>query len=392
MTLSPGTLTITAEPGSVYILDPKANGALNVSGSGALKIPGNLIVDSSSSSAITASGSASVKAVAIQVTGGDQKSGSATISPAPATGVAAVPDPLGGPAGPSPSGMTNYGAVNLSGTATKTIQPGIYTSITVSNSAKLTLASNGIYIIEGGGLSVSGAASISGTNVLIVNAGSKYPTIGGSQTYGSITLSSSGAINLSPYTTSGTYAGLVIFQTTDNKQAMTFSGSPTGAISGTIYAPAAALTVSNGAVLQAGLIVDTLTVSGAAVVQVMTGSAGSVAGFAPVGVQGLSGMGGVSVAAPLGPLGLAAASASAPVSGACSTAAGQPASVISSTAPTSLAASRRPVAMGPAVGSEGPDSSLLEDSELLTDVAVSLIAVQRAGSEDSAPSGSKVRV
>ena len=49
--------------------------------------------------------------------------------------------------------------------------------------------------------------------MLIVNAGSKYPTIGGSQTYGGITLSNSGSINLSPYTTSGTYAGLVIFQT-----------------------------------------------------------------------------------------------------------------------------------------------------------------------------------
>jgi hypothetical protein len=89
--------------------------------------------------------------------------------------------------------------VNLSGSATTTIPPGIYPSITVSNSAKLTLASNGIYIIQGGGLSVSGAASISGTNVLIVNAGSNYPTIGGTQTYGAITLSNSGAINLSPY-------------------------------------------------------------------------------------------------------------------------------------------------------------------------------------------------
>jgi hypothetical protein len=93
------------------------------------------------------------------------------ISPPPVTGVAAVPDPLGGPTGLNPSGMTNFGAVNLRGTATETIQPGIYTSIAVSNSAKLTLAS-GIYIIEGGGRSVSGADSLSGSGVLIVNAGS----------------------------------------------------------------------------------------------------------------------------------------------------------------------------------------------------------------------------
>ena len=381
VTLNNGTLSVTALPGSVFVLDPKASGALTVSGSARLKVAGNLIVDSDSSSALTTTGTASVTAAATQVTGGYQKGSGTTINPAPVTGVTAVPDPLGGPAGPSPSGMTNYGAVNLSGTATKTIQPGIYTSIAVSNSAKLTLASNGIYIIEGGGLSISGNGSISGTNVLIVNAGSKYPTIGGNQTYGSITLSNSGAINVSPYTTTGTYAGLVIFQTTDNKQAMTFSGSATGAITGTIYAAAAALSVSNGAMLQGGLIVDTLAVSGTAVAQVV--KAGSPAG--PIAAP---------VAVPLGPLGLGglAPPSSGPGTGSCARpGTGRPGAGALTAAVTSMAASSRPVAMGLVGGSEGPDSSLLEDSELLTDVAVSLIVGQRAGSEDSAPASSKAR-
>jgi hypothetical protein len=49
------------------------------------------------------------------------------------------------------------------------------------------------------------------------------------------------------------------------------------------------------------------------------------------------------------------------------------------------------VATGAAVGSEDPDGSLLDDSELLTDVAVSLIVGQRGGIEDSAPARSKAR-
>ena len=50
---------------------------------------------------------------------------------------------------------------NSHGNSTRTINPGIYSQITVSGNAKLTLNS-GTYIIEGGGLTVTGNASISG--------------------------------------------------------------------------------------------------------------------------------------------------------------------------------------------------------------------------------------
>ena len=161
--------------------------------------------------------------------------------------------------------MTSYGSENLAGASSATIKPGIYSAINVSGSASLTLSS-GIYIIEGGGFSVSGAASVTGSGVTIVNAGSKYPTSGG--TYGSITLSGSGSYKLTPPTT-GTYAGIVIFQTRDNSKAMTVSGAASG-MTGTIYAPAASLTLSGSGQLNAALDVDTLTLSGAAVANAMT--------------------------------------------------------------------------------------------------------------------------
>ena len=52
--------------------------------------------------------------------------------------------------------------------------------------------------------------------------------------------------------TTGTYAGIVIFQTRDNTKAMTLSGNASG-MTGTIYAPAAQLSESGNAQLNAAL-------------------------------------------------------------------------------------------------------------------------------------------
>ena len=94
---------------------------------------------------------------------------------------------------------------------------------------------------------MSGNASVTGSGVMIFNAGSKYPSTGG--TYGSITLSGNGTCNLSP-ATSGTYAGIVFFQPPDNTKALTVTGNASG-ITGTIYAPAAQLSESGNGVLDA---------------------------------------------------------------------------------------------------------------------------------------------
>ena len=138
-------------------------------------------------------------------------------------------DPLASLASPSTTGLTNRGSEVLSGNSSATIQPGIYSQITVSGNGT-TLAS-GLYIIEGGGFTVSGNASVTGSGVMIFNAGSKYPTTGG--TYGAISLSGNGKYNLTP-PTSGTYAGIVIFQLRDNTKALTLSGNAMG-MTGTIY-------------------------------------------------------------------------------------------------------------------------------------------------------------
>jgi hypothetical protein len=210
-----------------------------------------------------------VKAAGILVVGGVQKSGSPTFSPQPVTGSKMAADPLAGLALPSiPSSPNSYGSKSIGGSTTTTLQPGIYTQISISGAANVAMAA-GTYVIqgggftasgsatvsiaagtsiilEGGGMSVSGAAAISGSGVTIFNFGTSYngTTDGGS--YGAITLSGSGSVSLLPQP-SGTYTGILIFQGRGNAKALTFSGAATTGISGLIYAPAAQLVESGSA-------------------------------------------------------------------------------------------------------------------------------------------------
>ncbi|HEV2950198.1 MAG TPA: hypothetical protein VGX70_22660, partial [Gemmataceae bacterium] len=150
----------------------------------------------------------------------------------------------------------------------------IYTQIQATNSAALVL-NPGIYVIKGGGLLVSGSATVKGSGILIYNAGSNYPNSGGS--FGAITLSNSGSISLTP-ATSGTYVGILIFQARDNTQTLSLSGVSVAGISGDIYAPSALLSLANSAALKLPVIVNRLTLSGAA-----TGSGPAVGAAAAIG-------------------------------------------------------------------------------------------------------------
>ena len=196
LTSSTTTNTITMSQ-SIIVLD-SAGGALNLSGNASIKVTGGVYVDSSSSTAILASGNAAVTASAIDVHGTVSKSGNASFSPAPVTKAAVVSDPFAGLPVPSESNLQNFGAYSLSGNSKATISQGIYTSISVSGNGSLTMNA-GIYIITGGGFAASGNASVTGNGVTIYNAGSKFPTTGG--TYGAINLSGNGTFKLTPATT-----------------------------------------------------------------------------------------------------------------------------------------------------------------------------------------------
>jgi hypothetical protein len=249
--------TVTVAPlRSIYVLNPTVGGALTVSGNAGITVPGVVVVDSTSATALSASGSAAVTASAIQVVGGAQAGGSVTFSPKPATGAAAVADPLAALA--APGSAAAQGSVNVAGNATLTINPGVYSQIKVSGRAHLTL-NPGVYVLAGGGLTVTGNASISGSGVLLYNAGSNFPNAGG--TFGGVTLSGTGTFNLTAADT-GPYAGVVLFQARDNSRAIALGGNAVTGIGGTLYAPQALLTVGGSAQVGGSLVVNRLQLTG----------------------------------------------------------------------------------------------------------------------------------
>ena len=100
---------------------------------------------------------------------------------------------------------------------------------------------------------MSGSSSITGNGVLIYNTGG-----------GTINLTGTGTISLSPMTT-GAYAGITVFQDRADSAAATMSGGSNVNNSGTFYFPDAALTLSGGSgVGQVGsqFITKSLTFSG----------------------------------------------------------------------------------------------------------------------------------
>ena len=197
------------------------------------------------------------------------------IDPKPVKLATPTPDPLAGLAAPSEDGPT-YKPIYLT-KGSHTIEPGIYPQIEVGGNATLTMMP-GIYVIRGGGFTVSSDAIVTGTGVMIYNAGSKFPAAGGQ--FGSFTISGGegeGVVRLTPPQT-GPYAGVAIFQSRDNTRPLaptSFAFVSMGG--GLIYAPAAQLQLRGDADLEASLIVNRLSVGGDAGVFLTDGSPASVA-------------------------------------------------------------------------------------------------------------------
>jgi RHS repeat-associated protein len=257
---------------SVYVLNSSVSGALTLSGNAVIQVPGLVEVDSTSTSALSASGNASIQAGGIQVAGGTQSSGNVkfvvngqTVSSSTFPH-ASLPDPFANLPVPSVSFSTPLPSVNISSHTSLNINPGVYSQIRVSGNASLTM-NPGTYVIAGGGFSVSGNGSVNGSCVTIYNAGSSYPSPGGS--FGAISLSGNGTMTLTA-PTSDTYDGVVIFQARDNTQAISMSGNNLTGVVGSVYAKSAQLNLSGNAKFNDALVVGTMNISGNAVFSAIT--------------------------------------------------------------------------------------------------------------------------
>ncbi len=159
----------------ILLLDPTQLGALYSSGSGGVHVlaGGSLVIDSTNRHAAVDVGAGNISAGAIQVTGGLEDGGPGDFVGA-LSHPAGTSDPFTGLVAPTITTPVHK-AVKVSGNTSITLSPGTYKGgIHISGNATVTLLP-GVYDLEGGGLSVVGNGTLTGTGVTIYN-GAKKPS------------------------------------------------------------------------------------------------------------------------------------------------------------------------------------------------------------------------
>jgi Flp pilus assembly protein TadG len=176
--------------GCVLSLNTTASGATTAQGSTSVTLNGCSLYDNSNSStALTVGGSATLSALSVGVVGGVSGNAGITATQGIRTGVGAVADPYASYSFPKFFGCNQQ---KFTAKSTITIDPGVYCDgISVNAGANVTLNS-GIYYIDGGGLSVNGGATITGSGVTLVftkKTGNSWPTV---------TINGNATVNLTP--------------------------------------------------------------------------------------------------------------------------------------------------------------------------------------------------
>jgi Flp pilus assembly protein TadG len=161
-------------------------------------------------------------------------------------------------------------------TASSTI---CYKALTVGANGSTCTLKPGIYVITTGALHFeSGATCLVGSGMCSNNGGNGvffYLTGTASLVIdngANVNLVSGGAMESGGGTAPGVgaYDGVVVFQAPSDTSAMTLSGGSSSYMNGAVIAPGAALTLSNGssaAVMEGGISVSSLTLTGGAVVK-----------------------------------------------------------------------------------------------------------------------------
>jgi Flp pilus assembly protein TadG len=226
--------------GCVLSLNPLASGAATAQGSTTVKLNGCSLYDNSANAtALTVGGSATVTADFVGVVGGIGSSTGITATNGIRTGISPVVDPYADVSFPVYTACDQH---NFTAKNTVTINPGVYCGgIGVNANAVLTL-NPGMYYLDGGGLSVNGGASVTGSGVTLVFT-SKLE-----RDWATVTINGNATVNLTPMTW-GPTAGIVIFadRRTPAGTSFKFNGGVNQYFGGAIYVPTGAITFAGGA-------------------------------------------------------------------------------------------------------------------------------------------------
>ena len=254
------TISARAEAGvgnsknCLYVLDPTGAPSVNMaSGSIKLEMPTcNMYIDSSSSDALQIGGDNEIDATSIQIVGSYQKTGSPTLTPTPTTGAASQSDPLSYLVKPTVGSCTYTNYATGKGQGTKTLTAGTYCGgISITNGWSVNL-SPGLYILEGGGLNISGSGTTSSLSTGGDGSGGVTFFLTGNKTYAyaPVNIGSGVTVNIGA-PTSGTYAGILFFQDSSASGATStsvnsFNGGSTCTLNGALYFPTTTVDYANG--------------------------------------------------------------------------------------------------------------------------------------------------
>jgi Putative Flp pilus-assembly TadE/G-like len=259
--------TVNSSSNCMYSLNPTASGALSLSSNSSITSSCGIQIDSSSSSALSGASNTTISAPSLGIVGNKSWGGS-TLPSNTTTGVAAVSDPLSYVPTPSTSGScTSLASVGPNATAN--IPSGYYCGLTVKSNSTVNLTSTGTYSFNGN-ISLSSNTTLTGTGVTLYFKS------------GSLSMSSNTALNLSA-PTSGTYAGIVIFQDRSDSTALQLSSNSGMTLTGAVYAPDANLTLASNAFanVYSILVASTISISSNSTIN-MNANYSSLAGGSPI--------------------------------------------------------------------------------------------------------------
>ena len=250
----------------VFALNPNVSSAFVVSGNSDFSADCGILDNSdNSTAALVQNGGGCLSAKYIGVVGQFKDNSSCAPSPTPQTGIAPFSDPLSFLQPPT-VGSCDYQSVSISG-GSPTLYPGVYCGgINISGGSTDVTFSPGTYIINGGGMSISGGANVYGNGVTFYLTGTSSSFKGVSITGGS------NSELIAP--TSGTYNGVLFFQdrsitSTSSSADSNIAGGSGTAVEGTLYFPTTGLTYSGNSADSAYtiLVADTVTISNTTAIQ-----------------------------------------------------------------------------------------------------------------------------
>jgi hypothetical protein len=232
------------------LLEPSAERALEVVGTGGVDVEGGgIVVNSDSPLAMVLTGSNNVSADQIRVIGGFQDlGGGGTFVPPAEAGGPPVPDPLANLPTPNnlPAPPVLRSTTPIVVATDQTLQPGIYSTITVQGSATTLTLEAGTYVFRGDdGLTVEDNARVvsAGDGVTIYLACSGYPTpCSGSGAR--FRVRESGRFEASPPAT-GEYAGLSIFADPGNTTPLLLQSDRDLVLDGALYGASTPVRLEN---------------------------------------------------------------------------------------------------------------------------------------------------